>query len=345
MGLLKASEKELEEFEHKKWKRVGHTLIKDWRLYVLLVPMLLFLFLFRYMPIYGVLQGFKSIDNSTTVMNQRWQGLFSLKQIVLAKGTEGEQFWRAFRNTFVNSMYGLLIGFPIPILIALFFTEIKNSAVRSVAQVCVYLPKFLSTIVTATIVGVWCDKATTFGSGYIESGMLCKILEDLKLVQRDETGHSLRGILEIPRFFRPIYQVTGIWEGAGYGSIVYFAAALAISPSNYEAAKIDGASKMQQIKYVTLPGMTSTLAIMLIIRVGQILRVGYEKVILLYKDSTYETADVISTWIYRRTTGSEATDAQQSLGVVGGLLESLISMVLVLGANAISRRVSNTSLF
>lgn len=342
MGLLKADEKELEKFESEKWKRVGHTLLKDWRLYTLLVPMLVFLFLFKYLPVYGVLQGFKKIDNSLSVMDQKWQGLYSMKQIIFAKGGEGQLFWQAFRNTFVNSMYGLLIGFPIPIILALFFTEIKNGAVRSVVQVCVYLPKFLSTIVTATIISVWCRIAQSAGTEQYAPGLLTKMLEGLKLV-KTVNGHTNIRPIDIPRLFRPIYQVTGIWEGAGYGSIVYFAAALAIDPTSYEAAKIDGASKMQQIRYVTLPGMTPTLAIMLIIRIGQILHIGYEKILLLMGSSTsaYETADVISTWVYRKADDTST----QAIGIVGGLLESVISMILVLGANKISKQVSNTSLF
>lgn len=344
MGLLKADEKELEKLEREKWKRVGITLLKDWRLYVLLLPMLIFLFLFKYLPIYGILTAFKQADNTVSVMSQRWQGLYTLKQLLFSDGKDGVEFWRAFRNTFVNSMYGLLIGFPIPIFLALFFTEIKNNAVRSVVQVCVYLPKFMSTIVTCTIIIVWSRKYSVVGTETYGSGVITRMLEGLKLVHVDDNGHALLGALEIPRMFRPIYQVSGIWEGAGYGSIVYFAAALAISPTSYEAARIDGASKMQQIKYVTLPGMTSTLAIMLIIRIGHIMSVGYEKIILLIGDETgaaSETGDVISTWVYRKAN----SPALQSIGIMGGLLESLIAMVLVLGANAVSKQVSNTSLF
>lgn len=344
MGLLKADEKELEKLEREKWKRVGITLLKDWRLYVLLLPMLIFLFLFKYLPIYGILTAFKQADNTIPVMDQRWQGLYTLKQLLFSDGTDGVEFWRAFRNTFVNSMYGLLIGFPIPIFLALFFTEIKNSAVRSAVQVCVYLPKFMSTIVTCTIITVWSRKYSSVGTETYGSGMITKLLENLHAVHVDDKGHALIGALEIPRMFRPIYQVSGIWEGAGYGSIVYFAAALAISPTSYEAARIDGASKMQQIKYVTLPGMTSTLAIMLIIRIGHIMSVGYEKIILLIGDETgpsSETGDVISTWVYRKA----KDPSLQSIGIMGGLLESLIAMVLVLGANAVSKQVSNTSLF
>lgn len=343
MGLLKADEKELEKLEREKWKRVGITLLKDWRLYVLLLPMLIFLILFKYLPIYGIVTAFKQADNTIPVMDQRWQGLYTLKQLLFSDGEEGINFWRAFRNTFVNSMYGLLIGFPIPIILALFFTEIKNNMVRSVVQVCVYLPKFMSTIVTCTIVIAWSRRYSSSGAEVYSSGFLTQIFENLHVIHVDSDGHAMMGALQIPRLFRPIYQITGIWEGAGYGSIVYFAAALAISPTSYEAAKIDGASKMQQIKYVTLPGMTSTLAIMLIIRIGHIMSVGYEKVILLIEDKpgTWETGDVISTWVYRKA----KSPSLQSMGIMGGLLESLIAMVLVLGANAVSKQVSNTSLF
>ena len=160
-------------------------------------------------------------------------------------------------------------------------------------------------------------------------------------------------VLAAPRFFRPIYQISGVWEGAGYGSIVYFAAVMAISPTNYEAARIDGASKMQQIRYVTLPGMAPTLTIMLIMRIGQILNVGYEKIILLVgnQQASYETSEVISTFVYRCSGRSEnnpisiGNGSAQNLGVVADIFNSLIAMCLVLGANAISRRVSSTSLF
>ena len=160
-------------------------------------------------------------------------------------------------------------------------------------------------------------------------------------------------MLEVPRFFRPIYQVSGVWEGSGYGSIVYFAAVMAISPTSYEAARIDGASKLQQIKYVTFPGMAPTLTIMLIMRIGQILNIGYEKIILLVgsKTNTYETAEVISSWVYNLSGKnpdnpiSGSTDGLAQYGIIADLFNSLIAMCLVLGANAISRRVSSTSLF
>lgn len=343
MSLLKANEETLELLERTKWKRVGKTLLKDWRLYVLLIPMLAFLILFRYLPIYGVLQGFKTFDSVKSVLKTEWTGAMNIRE--LFNEQRGAEFWRAFRNTFVNSMYGLFFGFPIPIFIALLFTEIKNSTVRGIVQVCVYLPKFLSTVIICSIITVWSTAYSKVGFDVYAPGLLQNIFEKLGLLELEKNGHASGTLLNIPRYFRPIYQVSGVWEGAGYGSIVYFAAAIAISPTNYEAAKIDGASKLQQIRYVTLPGMAPTLSIMLILRIGQILSVGHEKVLLLYRTSTYETADVISTFVYRQTGQDGSATANEPLGVIADLMNSVIAMCLVLGANAISRRVSTTSLF
>lgn len=332
-------QKVVDQVERDRWKRIGHTLVKDWRLYVLLIPMLVFLILYKYRPIGGILAGFRW--QSDGFRSDQWAGLEMAEKIFI--GEFSGQFWRAFRNTFVNSMYGLLIGFPIPIFLALLFSEIKNEKYRSILQVCCYLPHFVSAVVVTTIITMWCKRQTDNQT----AGILTQLLASIG-------AHNINeDVLAMPRFFRPIYQVSGVWEGAGYGSIVYFAAVMAISPTSYEAARIDGASKLQQIRYVTFPGMAPTLTIMLIMRIGQILNVGYEKIILLVGDqkASYETSEVISTFVYFLTgKGGDGTcplpdDIAQQVGVVADLFNSLIAMCLVLGANAISRRVSSTSLF
>lgn len=337
-------QKVVDQVERNRWKIILRTLVKDWRLYVLLVPMLVFLILYKYLPIAGVLQGFKWFDVNAQARGDEWCGLYYAKMIFT--GAYASEFWKAFRNTFVNSMYGLLFGFPIPIFLALLFSEIKNEAYRSVLQVCCYLPHFVSTVVVTTLISLWCSAKTAI----FPAGIVTQMLTAMNM-------HSLsEQVLDTPRFFRPIYQISGVWEGAGYGSIVYFAAVMAISPTNYEAARIDGASKLQQIRYVTLPGMAPTLTIMLIMRIGQILNVGYEKIILLCggKENSYETSDVISTFVYRMsgrgqeiygTAPSIGRGTSVNLGVVADIFNSIIAMCLVLGANAISRRVSSTSLF
>ena len=336
---VQKSQDVIDEVERTKWKRTFQTLAKDWRLYVLLIPVLVFLICFKYVPIYGILTGFKWGGSTSELYNPEWCGAEWLSYIFFGNGSS--DFWRAFRNTFVNSMYGLIIGFPIPIFLALLFSEVKVLGYRSFLQVCAYLPHFVSTVVVTSIITLWCSGPTARISG---SGIIYSALNAMGSLAGD--GSS---VLTHPRYFRPIYQVSGIWEGAGYGSIVYFAAIIAISPTSYEAARIDGATKMQQIRYVTFPGMAPTLTIMLIMRIGQILNVGYEKIILLVEDldSSWETADVISTYVYRMSGKSALPLASYipMVGIVMDLFNSIIAMVLVLGANAISRRVSSTSLF
>ncbi|MDE6584539.1 MAG: ABC transporter permease subunit [Anaeroplasmataceae bacterium] len=335
----------VDEVERTKWKRTLETLAKDWRLYVLLIPMLLFLVLFKYLPIGGLLTGFKWGDDKSILYNGEWAGIYWAQYIFT--GPYSTTFWTAFRNTFVNSMYGLILGFPIPIFLALLFSEIKCMGYRSFLQVASYLPHFVSTVVVTTIIGLWCEGTTVSNPNGGVLYMLCKALGMCYTKDGNVIASTL---LEQPKFFRPIYQVSGIWEGAGYGSIVYFAAILAISPTSYEAARIDGASKLQQIRYITFPGMAPTLTIMLIMRIGHILNVGYEKVILLIgdKQAAWETGDVVSSFVYRMSgkAGENFNGAVISqVGIVADLFNSILAMVLVLGANAISRRVSSTSLF
>lgn len=334
-------QKVVDQVEKEKWKRTFLTLIKDWRLYILLLPMLIFLVLFKYKPIAGILEGFRW-GAGTDLRVDQWAGFKWGMLLFDSSSPYSGWFWRAFRNTFVNSMYGLFFGFPIPIFLALLFSEIKNEKYRSVLQVCCYLPHFVSVVTITTLIRMWCQKTSAVGA----AGVLNQILTAMKWLPAETN------VLSQPRYFRPIYQISGVWEGAGYGSIVYFAAVMAISPTNYEAARIDGASKWQQIRYVTLPGMAPTLTIMLIMRIGQILNVGYEKIILLVgtEENSYETSEVISTLVYRLSgrsgdASAVSTAGAQQVGIVADLFNSIIAMCLVLGANAISRRVSSTSLF
>jgi putative aldouronate transport system permease protein len=328
-----------EEFEASKLKRNTKTFIKDWRLYLMLLPIVIFFLLWKYRPMIGLLFAFKGFNNfdSTllgTINNAEFRGLYYIQQLL-----SNVDFWRAFRNTFVISLEGLIFGFPVPIILAIFFSEIKNPLFRSITQIVSYLPKFVSTVVITTIIIMMVSGSTTNSEG----GVLFKLLVDLGLANPDSI------ILKEAKYFRPIYHISGIWQGAGYGSIVYFAAIMGISPTNYEAAKMDGANKLAQIRFVTLPCIAPTLTIMLILRIGDMLQVGYEKVLLLYNFNTYEVADVLSTFVLRMSIG----DGNQTTGGAGAfslataadLFNSLIAMFLVLGANFISRKVSETSLF
>lgn len=321
-----------DDVEKHAWRHVGVTILKDWRLYLMLVPMLLVFLLWRYLPMYELLGCFKVADEVLPVADQYFSGFSYFKSLLV--GTDAPDFWRALRNTFLLSFYGLCFGFPMPIILALFFNEIRSNLVRSTCQVLTYLPKFMSTVVMTSLVTMLV-KQGAITSGY---GIISRALESLGLISKEVAS---AGLLNNPDFFRAIYQISGIWEGAGYDSIVYFAAIIAISPTSYEAAQIDGAGKMAQMRYVVLPGILSTVVIMLITRIGSLLNIGYEKVLLLYNPSTYVTADVVSTFAQRK--GLEG--AQKGLAAAAEMMNNVISMLLVISANTIARKASDTSLY
>ncbi|MBQ6859958.1 MAG: sugar ABC transporter permease, partial [Clostridia bacterium] len=221
-----------------------------------------------------------------------------------------------------------------PIILALFFNEIRSNLVRSTCQVLTYLPKFMSTVIMTSLVTMLVKQGSlTSGMGIIGQA-LCA----LGIIPYEVAN---AGLLNNPDFFRAIYQISGVWEGAGYDSIVYFAAIIAISPTSYEAAQIDGASKMAQMRYVVLPSILSTIVIMLITRIGSLLNIGYEKVLLLYNTNTYVTADVVSTFANRY--GLMGT--QKGMAAAAEMMNNVIGMLLVISANTIARKASDTSLY
>lgn len=318
---------QIDQSEQNKFLKCIQLILKDYQLYLLLLPMLVWFGLWYYKPLAGLLIAFKNFQPNMGVMDSDFVGFANF--VSLISGTFANQFWRAFRNTFVISMYGLLFGFPVPILLAIFFNEIRSNSYRNIVQTFSYLPHFLSEV---TITGL---VLTMLYNGEINTGVIAKMLIDLGIL--DETTKMIQNA----DYFRPIFIMTGIWKEAGYSSIVYFAAILGISPVLYEAIKVDGGNKLQEIRYVTFPGLAPTLIIMIILRIGNMLMVGFERVILLYNTNTYETADVLGTLVFR--IGMES--GNQSMGAAAGMFEALIGFALVIGANFISREISDTSLW
>ncbi len=322
------------------WRHVGTAIVKDWRLYLMLVPMLLVFLFWRYFPMYELLGSFKVDDAAKPVAEQFFKGFSNFKSLLIGTGTFGEysaSFWQALRNTFLLSFYGLCFGFPIPILLALFFNEIRSDIARSVYQVLTYLPKFMSTVVMTSLVIMLVKQGSAASA--TQPGIISQLLTNLGLISKDA---AQLGLLNDPRYFRAIYQISGIWETAGYDSIVFFAAIIAISPTSYEAAQIDGANKWAQMRYVVLPSILSTIVIMLITRIGSMLSIGYEKVILLTENqqtTVLTTAQVVSTfsWSIKGDNPGIASAAEMMNNVVG--------MLLVIGANTIARKASNVSLY
>ena len=332
-----------DETERNRWKNTGWTILKDWRLYAMLVPMILVYFLWKYMPMYELIRCFKNPDtgDGLSVTTQHWTGLRAFQEL-FTNVTYAPMFWRAFRNTFITAFYGLLFGFPFPIILALFFNEVRSNIARSVMQVCVYLPKFLSTVIVTSLVLVL-FRGT---EGTRDAGILSKVIqafgEDKDLVEQ--------GLLYTTKYYRAIYIISDLWEHAGYDSIVFFAAVIAVSPTSYEAAQIDGAGKMAQMRYVVIPSILSTVIIMLIMKIGGLLSVGYEKIYLLLGKGkigssgtgNYEVADVVSTFTNKY---SQEDPSFVAMGTAAEMLNNLIGMILVLGSNAIARKASDVSLY
>ena len=316
------------------WLHVGRTILKDWRLYIMLVPMILVFLFWRYFPMYELLGCFKVSDEVKPVSEQLFSGFSYFKRLLVGGDGLSTEFWRAMRNTFILSFYGLCFGFPVPIILALFFNEIRSNIARSVYQVLTYLPKFMSTVVMTSLV-MMLVKQGSLTSGM---GIISQLLAKLGLVSREVAN---AGLLNNPSFFRPAYILSGIWEGAGYDSIVFFAAIIAISPTSYEAAQIDGADKMAQMRYVVLPSILSTIVIMLITRIGSLLNIGYEKVLLLYHPNTYVTADVVSTFAQRYGLAG----ASKGIASAAEMMNNVVGMLLVIGANTIARKASDVSLY
>ena len=316
------------------WLHVGRTILKDWRLYIMLVPMILVFLFWRYFPMYELLGCFKVSDEVKPVSEQLFSGFSYFKRLLVGGDGLSTEFWRAMRNTFILSFYGLCFGFPVPIILALFFNEIRSNIARSVYQVLTYLPKFMSTVVMTSLVMMLVKQ----GSPTSGMGIISQLLAKLGLVSREVAN---AGLLNNPSFFRPAYILSGIWEGAGYDSIVFFAAIIAISPTSYEAAQIDGADKMAQMRYVVLPSILSTIVIMLITRIGSLLNIGYEKVLLLYNPNTYVTADVVSTFAQRYGLAG----ASKGIASAAEMMNNVVGMLLVIGANTIARKASDVSLY
>ncbi len=316
-----------EEAEQNLFLHYVKTIVTDYRLYLLLVPLLLWYAIWFYKPLAGLLISFKNYQPNLGAVGSDFVGFANFNSLI--NGAFAPQFWRAFRNTFVISLYGLIFGFPIPIILAIFFSEIVNNLWRNVTQTLSYLPHFLSEV---TITGL---VLTMLRNGEASQGVISKFLINIGFIE------GTTRIIQSSEYFRPMFIMTGIWKEAGYSSIVFFAAIMGISPILYEAIKVDGGNKLQELRYVTLPGMAPTLIIMVVLRIGRMLSVGFERVILLYNANTYETADVLSTFVLR--IGLEG--GNQAMGAAAGMFDSLIGFGLVVGANFISRQISDSSLW
>lgn len=300
-------------------KELAKDIKRDKYLYMLMIPFLLWFVLFKYKPMYGLQIAFKDFNLFKGISGSEWVGLEYFREFI-----GSEYFIRVFKNTIVINIYSLLICFPAPIILAILINEVKNSKFRKVVQTLTYLPHFVSIVVVAGIV-------TTFLAP--GNGLINILLEKIGL---DKIYFLIK-----PEYFRGIFTGMNLWKETGFASIVFIASIAGIDQEMYEAAKIDGANKWKQIRNVTIPGIMPTIAVMLIMKIGNLLTVGYESIILLYQPATYKTADVISTYVYR----SGLLEGRYDFATAVGLFNGVIALILVMSANKISKKLTETSLW
>ena len=293
-------------------------LVRNRTIYLMAVPVVAFFLIFYYLPMFGLVISFKRFTPALGIFGSPWVGLKYFEDFF-----QSYFAFRIIRNTILLSVLSLLWGFPAPIILALLINEVRSTRFKRSVQSLTYLPHFISLVV---VCGLLLEFAQSGG-----------LFNDL----RAWFGAEPIAFFQDPRYFRSFYIGSDIWQEIGWGSIIYLAALSAIDPQLYEAATIDGAGRFRQLRHVTLPSISPTIVVLLILRLGNLMTVGHEKIILLYNPSIYETADVISTFVYRKG----LLDFSWSYGTAVGLFNSLINLALVVTANWISRRVNETSLW
>ena len=305
--------------KHRLTKNWMSTLNKEKALWLLVLPGIIWYLIFAYAPMFGLVIAFQDFSPFKGFTGSSWVGLTWFQQFF-----HSQFFGRLIRNTLLLNIYNILFSFPVPIILALLLNEIQHSWYKKTVQTISYLPHFVSTVV---VVGMLANFLSPVG------GIVNLMIEKLG-------GESINFMIK-PEWFRPLYIISGIWQEVGWGSIIYLAALSGIDTQLYEASIVDGANKWKQLWHISIPGILPTIIIMLIMNLGHILSIGYEKIILMYNSSTYETADVINTYVYRRGILS----GEYSFGTAVGLFQSVISFVFVIAANRISKRVTEVSLW
>lgn len=292
--------------------------VRNKYVYLMAVPIIAYYIIFSYIPMYGVTIAFKDFSIKAGILGSKWVGFKYFVDFF-----NSFYFTRLIKNTLLINIYDLLWAFPAPIIFALLLNELKSTFLKRTVQTITYLPHFVSMVV---ICGIILNFTSTRGIINVLLGYL---------------GIKASNLMARPELFRTVFIGSGIWQGIGWGSIIYLSALSGIDPQLYEAATIDGANRWKQMWHVTLPGIASTIIILLILRLGSMMSVGFEKVILLYNPMTYETADVISTFVYRKG----LIDFDYSYSTAVGLFNSIINFALLIIANKLSKLYSETSLW
>ena len=290
-----------------------------WQLYLLLLPSLVYIVIFCYAPMYGVVWAFKDYNPTRGILESPWVGMKYFQQFFSTS-----IFMKTFTNTLLLSFYSLVFSFPIPVIFALLLDQVKHSKIQRFIQTVTYAPNFISTVVLVSMIVLFLAPS---------SGILTNFFSLFG------SGDSM--YLSRPQYFRPIYIISGIWQSTGFNAIIYFAALAGVNPELHEAAMIDGAGVMRRIWSINIPAIIPTIIIMFILAMGNILSVGYEKVYLLQNGMNLSVSEVMSTYVYK----VGVRNAQYSFATAVGIFNSVINLILLILTNYAAKRVSDTSLF
>ncbi|MGG3283437.1 ABC transporter permease [Paenibacillus solani] len=292
---------------------------RDRQLLLLFIPCVLFYVIFRYGPLYGLVIAFKDYSVFQGVLGSEWVGLEHFQKFF-----SNQDFWMLFRNTFLLGFFTLIFGFPFPIILAVLLNEVRVKWFKKSIQTFSYLPAFLSVVIISSMIIDFLSPT---------NGLINQFISFL--------GFEKKYFLVDPNWFRPIYVISEIWATMGYQAIIYLAAIAGINPTLYEAAKVDGANRWHMMRNITIPGLMPTVIVMFILNTGNMFRIGYEKVLLLYNPLTYDVADVFSTYVYRKG----LLESSYSYAAAVGMFESAVALVMLLGANQLSKRMGGSGLW
>lgn len=302
------------------WPRTWSSIKRTRYLQLMVLPGLIYFIIFHYVPMYGLLIAFKNYNSLLGIWGSPWIGFLQLERFF-----NHPNFYRLVRNTFMLNLYGLIWGFPAPILLALFINEVRVKTFRRAVQTISYLPNFISTVAVVGMVAMLFSPQ----GGYVN------------IILNRLFGMDSQYFMADTSWFRTLFIGSSIWQSAGFGAIIYLASLSGVDPQLYESATIDGANRFQQILHITLPGIKATIMILLILNVGSMMSSSTEKVLLMQMPLTYEVSDIIGTYVYRRG----LQHAEYSYGTAVGLFNSVINVILIVSANLISRKVTQESLW
>lgn len=293
--------------------------MRDKYLHFLILPTVIYFIIFCYVPMYGVIIAFKDFSFAKGILHSPWIGFKNFEDFF-----DSVFFFRLIKNTIILSLSTVIISFPIPILFALLLNEVKLKKFRNTIQTISYFPHFVSIVIVVGMMHVLLSP---------EGGLVNALLSKL--------GMEPISFMQSSQWFRPLYILSGIWQGFGWSSIIYLAALTSVSPELYESAQLDGASRFQQIIHISIPSILPIVIILLILALGGMMSVGYEKILLMYNPGIYDVSDVISTYVYRKS----ILGGEFSFGTAIGLFNNIINFILIIIFNYISKKVSHTSLW